>query len=88
LGHLGLLDAPKAGQAVAALVRAPVRRVPTLALTGQAWQARQNVSAYDACLASARRLASPLRPSTGDWQGPRTAWPSSAHRFRVEPLSP
>ena len=55
------LPAGRARQAVADLVDAGVRRLPTLPLLPEAWTLRANVTPYDACyVALARDLGCPL----------------------------
>lgn len=47
--HQGLMAQDRADEAVADLVAAPVRRLPTLPLVDSIWRLRANLSAYDAC---------------------------------------
>jgi predicted nucleic acid-binding protein len=57
LERAGTLSRARAGQAVADLADAPVRRVLTVGLIEAAWAVRANLSAYDACyVALARAL--------------------------------
>jgi predicted nucleic acid-binding protein len=44
-----LLSPERAGEAVADLIAAPLRRLGTLSLVGAIWRRRSNLSAYDAC---------------------------------------
>jgi predicted nucleic acid-binding protein len=65
LERVGELRAARASLAVDHLVRAPVRRLPTLPLLPGAWTLRANITSYDACyVALARELRCPL--ITGD----------------------
>jgi predicted nucleic acid-binding protein len=57
LERAGTLSRARAGQAVADLIDAPVRRVLTARLIEAAWTVRANLSPYDACyVALARAL--------------------------------
>lgn len=70
----GKLSEERASQAVADLLSAPLRRLPTIALLEPAWDLRGNVSPYDACyLALAARLGCAL--VSGDLRLKRAAGP-------------
>lgn len=57
LEQSGTLKPARAAQAVADVARAPLRRLPTLALLPDVWSLRHNVSPHDACyVALARTL--------------------------------
>jgi predicted nucleic acid-binding protein len=57
----GKLTSARASEAVGRLTRAPIARVPTVGLMREAWSARSNLSAYDACyVALARAFDCPL----------------------------
>jgi predicted nucleic acid-binding protein len=57
----GKLTSARASKAVERLARGTITRVPTLGLLHEAWSARSNLSAYDACyVALARVFACPL----------------------------
>jgi predicted nucleic acid-binding protein len=57
----GKLISARASEAVGRLTRAPITRVPTVGLMREAWSARSNLSAYDACyVALARAFDCPL----------------------------
>jgi predicted nucleic acid-binding protein len=57
----GLIDTPRAEEALHDLVTAPIRQMPTLPLAEAVWRLRENLSAYDACyVALAAALDCPL----------------------------
>jgi predicted nucleic acid-binding protein len=52
----GKLTSARASEAVERLARAAIVRVPTLGLLREAWSARSNLSAYDACYVALARV--------------------------------
>lgn len=68
LERSGRMGAERAGEALAALVRAPVRRVAHVSLLPEAWDLRHALSGYDALyVALARSVGCPVLTLDRRW---------------------